>query len=98
MFDVNIAALFGIIILVLALNFYFMLIRMRRGNSKRKRMDRTAIEEAKQALWRDREIARRLEREKEDAIERIRLREETLAFYEEVRRRYADEEVTQISD
>ena len=91
--DASIAAVVGIIVVVVALNFYFMLIRMRRGNNNRKRMDRTAVDEAKQALRRDREISRRLEQENDDAVERIKLREETLAFYEEVRRRYADEDV-----
>jgi len=55
-------------------------------------MTRAAEDEAKQALWRDKEIARRLAREQEDALERVLLRNETLALYEEVRRRHAKED------
>jgi len=55
-------------------------------------MTRAAADEAKQALWRDKEIARRLAREEEDALERVLLRNETLALYEEVRRRHAKED------
>ena len=65
--------------------------RMRKGN-KRRRMGRAAVDEAKQALWRDKEVARRIEREQYDALERVTLRNETLAFYEEVRRRHAKED------
>ena len=90
--DSSVAYLFVIIFFVITLNFYFLFARMRRGN-KRKRMDRTAIDEAKQALWRDKEVARRLEREKDDAIERIKLRNETLALYDEVRRRHGEKTV-----
>jgi len=55
-------------------------------------MNRAAVEEAKQALWRDKEIARRIEREQDDALERVKLRNETLAMYDEVRRRAAERE------
>jgi len=55
-------------------------------------MSRAAVDEAKQALWRDKEIARRIRREQEDAIECINLRNETLALYDEVRRRHAKED------
>ena len=65
---------------------------MRRGNRKRKRTDRAAAEEAAQAIWRDKEVARRIEREQDDALERVKLRNETLAVYEEVRRRAAARE------
>ena len=80
--------LFAIVFFVLALNLYFVVSRMRRGN-KRRRTDRVAPDEAKQAVWRDREIKRRLEREQDGALERVKLKNETLALYEEVRRRHA---------
>ena len=85
----GIVYLFAIIFIVIALNFYFMFFRVRRGNSRYKRMGRTAVDEAKQSLWRDKEVARRIEREQDDAYERVKLRNETLAFYDEVRRRHA---------
>ena len=84
----GVAYLFAIIGFVLALNIYFMFVRFRRG-SRRRRVTRAAVDEAKQALWRDKEIARRIEREDEDALERVKLRNETLALYDEVRRRHA---------
>jgi len=87
----GVAYLFAIVFVILALNLYFVFMRMKRGN-KRKRMDRIAIDEAKQALWREKEVARRIEREQADAVERIKLRNETLALYEEVRRRHANED------
>jgi len=87
----GVAYLFAIIFFVLALNLYFVFMRMRKGN-KRKRMDRVAVDEAKQALWREKEVARRIEREQDDAMERVNLKNETLALYEEVRRRHAKED------
>ena len=90
--DASVVYIFAIIFLVLALNIYFLSSRMRRDNNKRKRMTRAAIDEAKQALWRDKEVARRIAREEEDAIERVMLKNETLSLYEEVRRRHAKED------
>jgi len=90
--DGSVAYLFAIVFFVLALNIYFIISRMRRGNSKRTRMSRAAVEEAKQALWRDKEVARRIEREQDDALERVKLRNETLALYDEVRKRAAERE------
>ena len=81
----GVAYLFAIIFFVIALNFYFLFFRMRKNN-KRKKMKRAAIDEARQALWRDKEVARRIEREQDDAYERVTLRNETLALYEQVRR------------
>jgi len=85
------AYLFAIVFFVIALNFYFLFFRMRRGN-KRKRTDRIAVEEAKQAIWREKEVARRIEREQDDALERVKLKNETLALYETVRQRHAHED------
>jgi len=84
----SIVYLVAIIFIVIILNFYFLFSRMRR-NDKYKKMGRAAVEEAKQAIWRDKEVARRIAREQDDALERVKLRNETLAMYEEVRRRAA---------
>jgi len=85
--------LFAILFIVIALNFYILVIRRnKKDNIRRKRMRRATVDEAKQALWRDREVARRIEREQDDAVERIKLRNETLALYEEVRRRHANDD------
>ena len=85
--DTSVAYLFAIIFFVVALNIYFTLARMRRGNRGKK--NRVAVDEAKQKIWRDREVLRRIEREQDGALERVKLRNETLALYEEVRRRHA---------
>ena len=88
----EVAYIFAIVLVVLALNIYFLTSRIRRDNNKRKRMTRAAVDEAKQALWRDKEVARRIAREQEDALERVMLKNETLALYEEVRQRHAKED------
>jgi len=67
----------------------FSRIKKEKRSSKRYRV---APEERKQAIWRDKEIARRIAREEEDALERFKLRNETLALYDEVRRRAAARE------
>jgi len=92
MMNQSIAYIFAIVAIVIALNIYFLFARLRRGTTRHKRMGRAAVEEAKQALWRDKEVARRIEREQDDALERVKLRNETLAYYEEVRRRAAARE------
>jgi len=84
--DSSVAYIFAIVFIVLALNIYFITSRFRRS-SRPKKMGRAAVEEAKQALWRDKEVARRIEREQYDALERVKLRNETLAIYDEVRKR-----------
>ena len=86
----SVAYLFVLIFFVVALNAYIFIFRNRRN--RRRRITRAAIDEAKQALWRDKEIARRIEREQSDAYERVKLRNETLAIYDEVRRRAAARE------
>ena len=90
--DGSVVYIFAIVFVVLALNIYFLTSRMRRDNNRRKRMTRAAVDEAKQALWRDKEVARRIAREQEDALERVLLRNETLALYEEVKRRHAKDD------
>jgi len=85
--NASVAALFAIVFVIIIFNFYFLVVRNRRGGNRYKRMNRTAVDEAKQALWRDNEVKRRIEREEEDALERVKLRNETLALYDEVRKR-----------
>ena len=87
----NVGYLFAIVFFVIAVNIYIVASRLRK-TPKRRKMNRAAVDEAKQALWRDREVARRVEREDEDAYERHKLRNETLALYDEVRRRAAERE------
>jgi len=84
--DASIVYIFAILFIVVAINLFFVAKRFRSGD-KRSRKGRAAMEEAKQAIWRDKEIARRIAREQEDALERVQLRNETLALYDEVRRR-----------
>ena len=86
----SVAYLFVLIFFVVALNAYIFIFRNRRNN--RRRITKAAADEAKQALWRDKEVARRIEREQSDAYERVKLRNETLAIYDEVRKRAAARE------
>ena len=83
----NVGYLIAIVFLVLALNLYITFKRISQ-TKKRSRKNRIELDEEKQAVWRDKEIARRIAREQDDYVERIKLRNETLAFYEEVRRRH----------
>jgi len=84
--NASIVYIFAIIFIILAINIFFLAVRTGKG-TRYKRMNRVAVDEAKQALWRDNEINRRIAREQEDAVERVNLRNETLALYDEVRRR-----------
>ena len=86
----GIAYLFAIIFFVIALNLFFVFRRLK-SNTKR-RPGRIAYDEAKQAAWREKEVQRRITREVDDAYHRVQLRNETLAFYTEVRRRAAARE------
>ena len=81
----SIGYIVGIIVLVLAMNFFFVFRRMRRDSPKK--LGRAAVQEEKQAIWREKEVQRRIDREQDDAYERVKLKNETLALYEEVRRR-----------
>jgi len=86
----SIVYVFVIIFIILAINIFFLAFRSGRGRGSRyRKRSHIAVDEAKQALWRDNEIERRLEREQEGAIERVKLKNETLALYDEVRRRAA---------
>jgi len=84
--DASTVYIFIIVFLVLAINMFFVAKRLR-STDRRPKRNRVAVEEAKQAIWRDKEIARRIAREQEDALERVMLRNETLALYDEVRKR-----------
>ena len=87
--NAGVAYIFAILFLVVALNLFFVLRRIRNDKSTRKRTTRIPPDEVKQAIWRDKEVARRIEREQDDAYERLTLRNETLAYYETVRQRHA---------
>ena len=82
----------AIIFIVLALNLYLTFKRIGKNN-KRIRKSRLLLDEEKQAVWRYKEIARRLAREQDDALERIKLRNETIALYDEVRRRHEGDDL-----
>ena len=84
----NVGYLVAIIFFVLALNLYITFRRINRVKKSNKK-SKIVLDEEKQAIWRDKEVARRIAKEQEDCLERINLRNETLAFYEEVRRRHA---------
>jgi len=88
----SVGYLFAIVFLVIVVNLYIVFGRMGRRDRRRKKRSQPAADEVKQALWRDREIERRLEREQDGAMERVKLREETLALYDEVRRRHAEKD------
>jgi flagellar biosynthesis/type III secretory pathway M-ring protein FliF/YscJ len=92
--DSGVAYIFAIVLVVLVINVFIIRAQFRRGNSKvrKRRTDRAALGEPEQAIWRDKEVARRIEREQDGAYERVTLKNETLAIYDEVRRRHAKED------
>ena len=92
--DSGVAYIFAIVLVVLVINVFIIRAQFRRGNNavKRRRSDRVALSEAEQAKWRDKEVARRIEHEQDGAYERVTLKNETLAFYDEVRRRHAKDD------
>ncbi|MCL2627348.1 MAG: hypothetical protein FWD44_01450 [Oscillospiraceae bacterium] len=85
----GIAYIFAILFIVIALNLFITFRRARNTGNNRRNRSRPPPDEEKQAIWRDKEIARRIEREQDDAYERLTLRNETLAYYETVRQRHA---------
>ena len=82
----SIAYIILIVFFIVAINMYFVVLRLRSGN-RRSKKNRVAPEEAEQKKWRDQEVIRRIEREQDGAYERVKLRNETLALYDEVRKR-----------
>ena len=92
--DSSLAFIIAIVVVVLAINVLLIRAQFRKGNRqvKRRRTDKAALGEAEQAIWRDKEIVRRIEREQDGAYERVTLKNETLAIYDEVRRRHAKDD------
>jgi hypothetical protein len=92
--DSSIAYIFAIVLVVLVINVFIIRAQFRRGNRavKKRRTDRIALSEAEQAKWRDKEVIRRIEREQDGAYERVTLKNETLALFDEVRRRHAKDD------
>lgn len=82
------AYLLAIIFLVIAANFF---VWLRQSKNLRKPVKRS-MSEAKAAELRHLEIQRRFELEQKDAVERIELRNKTLALYEQVRKQAEAEE------
>ncbi|MDR2589767.1 MAG: hypothetical protein LBC71_02080 [Oscillospiraceae bacterium] len=77
-----------IVALVLMLNLLIVYRQIKRLNKRSGGRKRPVPSADKQAAWREKEVARRIEREQDDALERVKLREETLALYETVRKRH----------
>ncbi|MCL2662097.1 MAG: hypothetical protein FWE83_02050 [Oscillospiraceae bacterium] len=92
--DNGVAFIFAIVLVVLVINVFIIRAQFRRGNSKvrKRRTDKAALGESEQAKWRDKEVVRRIEREQDGAYERVALKNETLALYDEVRRRHAKDD------
>jgi len=92
--DTGVAYIFAIVVVVLAINVFIIRAQFRRGNKavRRRRTDRAVLGEAEQAKWRDQEVVRRIEREQDGAYERVTLKNETLALFDEVRRRHAKDD------
>jgi len=91
--DSSVAYIFAIVLVVLVINVFIIRAQFRRGNSqvRKRRSDRAVLGEEEQAIWRDKEVARRIEREQDGAYERLKLKNETLALFDEVRRRHAND-------
>lgn len=85
-------AIIAIAAIVIIFNFYFIFSRTRRSTKRKGGRDYVPPDEAKQAIWRDKEIARRIEREQNDAYERVKMRNETLAYYDAVRQMHANDD------
>ena len=79
-----------VIFFVIALNFVFLIFRIKGNKSHKPRRD--ILDEEEAVVWRDKEIRRRLDREQEDLSEYVELRNKTLALYDEVRRNAAARE------
>ena len=84
------AYILAIIAFVIVLNFVMLMFRLKRDRYNKP--NKAAMEEEKAALIRDHQIRRRLDREEEDAAQRVELRNKTLELYDEVRRRAAARE------
>jgi len=86
----NIILIVIIIAVILVINLFIAFNRPRKTRTRRKGgRNYLPPDEAKQAQWRDKEIVRINEREQDGAIERVKLRNETLELYDIVRQRHA---------
>jgi len=84
------AYIIAIIGFVIVLNFVMLWFRLKRDRYRKP--SRETVEEEKAIVLRNNEIKRRIAREQEDAAREVALRNQTLALYEEVRRRAAARE------
>jgi len=80
---IALGSILAVVFLVIILNFIMLFLRLKRDRIRRPSKD--VMDEKKAAEWREKEIKRRLDREQEEAAERVELRNKTLALYEEVR-------------
>ena len=79
-----------IVFFVIALNLFFLYRRLKRDKSRRPK--RKALDEQRAAVLRDNEIKRRLEREQDDAMRRVELRNRYFELLEQVRHNAAEAE------
>jgi predicted Holliday junction resolvase-like endonuclease len=77
-------SIIAIVFIVLAMNFILLFLRMRKNPPRKS--SRKAPNEDVAAVWRDKEIQRRLEREQDSAERIVELRNKTFELYELVRR------------
>ena len=82
--DTLLGSLIAIVFIVIAINFVMLYIRLKRDFPKK--TTKNILEENEAAVIRDRAIHQKIEREQEDAEQRVMLRNKTLELYEEVRR------------
>jgi len=81
------AFLVGIVFIVIVINFAMLYNRLKRD--KKLKREGIAMSEPEASRWREKEIQRRLDREQEEAVKRVDLRNKTLELYEQVRRNAA---------
>ena len=82
----------SIVLLVVSLNAVMLYLRLRKEHRPKTR--RAAMEENEASKWRDKEIIRMLDREQDDAVKHVELRNKTLALYEQVRKNAASGNIT----
>ena len=83
------AFLIAVVFFIVAINFFLLFIKLKRNRPRKS--GKAAMEENEAAIWRDKEIQRRLEREQEDAKEYIDRQNKTFELYEQVRKNAANE-------
>jgi len=84
-------AVVALVFIVIIINFIMLYLRLRKDIPRKS--GRKAPSEADAAIWREKEIYRRLEREQENLARCVELRNSTLALYEEVRLRHSNDDV-----